>query len=163
MSNRFLVGTDYTVEDINQYLPYQKDSIIVFFLGANFDGNRSLTTQQTTFNTFDYAGNVHFNVRPQLESKSTLGVQYYTNQQTSLFASGTHFPSPGLSSITATGTKQAPTSNLIANSCWPKAPNVLFATRLDVGDCFVPVAVIDERPGLGKCVPDAASVVSWFV
>jgi TonB-linked SusC/RagA family outer membrane protein len=116
MSNRFLVGTDYTVEDINQYLPYQKDSIIVFFLGTNFDGNRSLTTQQTTFNTFDYAGNVHFNVRPQVESKSTVGVQYYTNQQTSLFASGTHFPSPGLSSITATGTKQSPTSNLIANN-----------------------------------------------
>jgi TonB-linked SusC/RagA family outer membrane protein len=116
MSNRFLVGTDYTVEDINTYLPYQKDSVIVFFLGSNFNGSRGLTTQQTTFNTFDYAGSVHFNVRPQLESKSTLGVQYYTNTQTALAASGTHFPSPGLSSITATGTKAAPTSSLIANN-----------------------------------------------
>ncbi|MFL5615883.1 MAG: SusC/RagA family TonB-linked outer membrane protein [Gemmatimonadaceae bacterium] len=116
MSNRFLLGTDYTVEDINSYLPYQKDSVIVFFLGANFDGNRAQTTQQTTFNTFDYAGTVHFDVRPQIQSKSTLGVQYYTNQQVALAASGTHYPSPGLSSITALGTKTAPTSTLIANN-----------------------------------------------
>jgi outer membrane receptor protein involved in Fe transport len=45
-----------------------------------------------------------------------LGVQYYTNSQTALAASGTHFPSPGLSSITALGTKTAPTSSLIANN-----------------------------------------------
>ena len=50
-------------------------------------------------------------------------------------------------------TRTAPVTKsrlLKPNSCWPKAPNVLFATRFDVGACFVPVAVIDERPGLGK-------------
>jgi TonB-linked SusC/RagA family outer membrane protein len=116
LSNRFLIGTDYTLEDVNRYLPYQTDSVIVFFLGSRRDGSRSETTQQTTYNTYDYAGTAHFDLRPDLVAKSTLGVQYYTNSQTALTASGTHFPSPGLSTITATGVKASPTSSLIANN-----------------------------------------------
>ncbi len=116
MSHRFLVGTDYTMEDLNTFLPYQTDSVIVFFLGSRFDGSRSETTKQTTYNTYDYAGSVHFNVRPQLVSKSTVGFQYYTNRLDSLSASGTHFPTPGLSTISATGTKGAPLSNRVVNN-----------------------------------------------
>jgi outer membrane receptor protein involved in Fe transport len=116
MSHRLLFGSDYTLEDIQGYTPYQTDSVIVFFLGSNFDGSRSETTQQTTFNTYDYSGQVHFNVRPDLISKSTVGVQYFTNANTSLSASGTHFPTPGLSTISATGTKGTPTSNSTANN-----------------------------------------------
>ncbi|HZI41965.1 MAG TPA: SusC/RagA family TonB-linked outer membrane protein [Gemmatimonadaceae bacterium] len=116
MSHRFLIGTDYTLEDINTFLPYQTDSVIVFFLGSRFDGSRAETTQQTTYNTYDYAGSAQFNVRPSLLAKSTVGFQYYTNRQTALTASGTHFPTPGLSTISATGTKAAPTSSLIANN-----------------------------------------------
>lgn len=115
MSHRFLIGTDYTLEDINTFLPYQTDSVIVFFLGSRFDGSRSETTQQTTYNTYDYAGSAHFNLRPELVAKSTVGFQYYTNRQAALTASGTHFPTPGLSTISATGTKGAPTSSLITN------------------------------------------------
>ncbi len=116
MTHRLLIGTDYTLEDIQGYLPYQTDPTIVFFEGSGFDGSRSETTQQTTYNTYDYAGSVHFNLNPSLVSKSTLGVQYYTNYQTALSASGTHFPSPGLSTITATGTKGAPTSNTVGEN-----------------------------------------------
>jgi len=116
MSHRFLIGTDYTMEDVNSFLPFQTDSVIVFFLGSRFDGSRSETTQQTTYNTYDYAGSVHFNMRPELLTKSTVGFQYYTNKQTALTASGTHFQTPGLSTISATGTKGAPTSSLVANN-----------------------------------------------
>ncbi|HVT41313.1 MAG TPA: SusC/RagA family TonB-linked outer membrane protein [Gemmatimonadaceae bacterium] len=116
MSHRLLFGTDYTLEDIQAYTPYQTDSTIVFFLGAGFDGSRSETTQQSTFNTYDYSGAVHFNVSPRILSKSTIGVQYYTNYNTALSASGTHFPTPGLSTISATGTKGTPTSSLTANN-----------------------------------------------
>lgn len=116
MSHRFLIGTDYTLEDVNSFLGYQTDSLVTFFLGSRFDGSRSETTQQTTYNTYDYAGSVHFNVRPELLAKSTVGFQYYTNRQTALTASGTHFPTPGLSTISATGTKGAPTSSLVANN-----------------------------------------------
>lgn len=116
MSHRFLIGTDYALEDENTLRPYQTDSVIVFFLGSNFDGTRSETTGQTTFNTYDYAGSIHFDIRPELTTKTTLGVQYYTNKKTQLSASGTHFPAPGLTTVSATGTKGSPTSSLIANN-----------------------------------------------
>ena len=116
MSHRLLIGTDYTLEDINSLLPYQTDSVIVFFLGSRFDGQRSETTQQTTYNTYDYAGSVQFDARPNLRAKSTLGVQYYTNKLTTLTASGQKFPTPGLTTISATGVKGAPTSGLVANN-----------------------------------------------
>ncbi len=116
LSNRLLIGTDYTLEDIHGYTPYQTDSVIVFFMGTSFDGSRSVTTQQTTFNTYDYSSSIRYSLRPNLRSKTSFGVQYYTNQGVSLFASGTKFPTPGLSTITATGVKGTPTSNSTANN-----------------------------------------------
>lgn len=116
MSHRVLIGTDYVLEDIQSYTPYQTDSVIVFFLGANFDGSRSETNTQTRLVTYDYAGAVHFNVTPAWISKSTFGTQYYTNTITSLSASGTHFPTPGFSTISATGTKGTPSSSFSANN-----------------------------------------------
>ena len=116
LSNRLLVGTDYTMEDLNTLLPYQTDSVIVFFLGSRFDGRRDETTQQTTYNTYDYASTAKYGVRSNLQAKTTVGVQYYTNKLTTLAASGQHFPTPGVSTITATGLKAAPTSSLVANN-----------------------------------------------
>lgn len=116
MTHRLLVGTDYALEDIQSYLPYQTDSVIVFFLGTGFDGSRSETTQQTRLNTYDYAGSVHFNVTPAMVSKTTFGAQYYTNTLTALSASGSHFPTPGLSTISATGTKGTPSSSFLGNN-----------------------------------------------
>src|SRR5438132_14224427 len=49
------------------------------------------------------------------------------------------------------------------NSCCPYAPSVLFCTSDDVGVPFVPVAVTVDRPGVGKCWPDAARLVCRFV
>ena len=116
LSNRFLIGTDYTMEDLNTLLPYQTDSVIVFFLGSRFDGRRDETTQQTTYNTYDYAATAKYGMWRGIQAKSTIGIQYYTNKQTTLSASGTRFPTPGVTTITATGVKGAPTSNLIGNN-----------------------------------------------
>ncbi len=116
LSNRLLVGTDYTLEDIQAYTPYQTDSVIVFFMGSGFDGSRSVNTQQTTFNTYDYSSSIQYNLRSNLRSKTSVGIQYYTNQGVNVSASGTKFPTPGLSTITATGVKGTPTSNSTANN-----------------------------------------------
>ncbi|HEY7395295.1 MAG TPA: TonB-dependent receptor, partial [Gemmatimonadaceae bacterium] len=116
MSHRFLIGQDYTLEDVQSYTPYQTDSVIVFFMGSNFDGSRSEMTQQRIVTTYDYSGSARFNVRPNLLSKTAFGVQYYANKSTALSASGSHFPTTGLSTISATGTKGTPTSSLSANN-----------------------------------------------
>jgi TonB-dependent SusC/RagA subfamily outer membrane receptor len=116
MSHRFLIGTDYTLEDLQSYTPYQSDSVIVFFLGSSFDGSRSQTTQQRIITTYDYSGSARFDVRPNLVAKTAVGVQYYTNSSSGLSASGSHFPTPGLSTISATGTKGTPSSSYAANN-----------------------------------------------
>jgi TonB-linked SusC/RagA family outer membrane protein len=116
LSNRLLIGTDYTLEDIQGYTPYQTDSVVVFFMGSGFDGSRSITTQQTTYNTYDYSSSIQYQIRPTIRSKTSVGIQYYTNQGTSVSASGTKFPTPGLSTITATGVKGSPSSNATANN-----------------------------------------------
>ena len=146
LSNRFLIGTDYTMEDLNSLLPFQTDSVIVFFLGSRFDGQRSETTQQTTYNTYDYAATAKYGVWGDVQAKSTLGVQYYTNKQTTLTASGQHFPTPGVTTISATGLKGAPTSNLIANNtlgsylqqefAWSNRLFVTGAVRVDNNSAF---------------------------
>jgi hypothetical protein len=146
LSNRFLIGTDYTMEDINVLLPYQTDSVIVFFLGSRFDGSRSETTQQTTYNTYDYAATAKYGVWRDVQAKSTLGVQYYTNKQTTLTASGQRFPAPGVTTITATGIKGAPTSNLVQNNtlgsylqqefAWSNRLFVTGAVRVDNNSAF---------------------------
>src|SRR5215467_6834643 len=52
---------------------------------------------------------------------------------------------------------------LMPNSCCPYAPSVLFCTNDDVGVPLVPVAEIVDRPGVGKCWPDALSADCAFV
>src|SRR6185436_16229805 len=116
MTHRFLIGTDYTMEDIQAFTPYQTDSVIVFFLGSGFDGSRSQTTQQRIVTTYDYSGSANFNVRSNMVSKTSVGVQYYANSTSRLSASRSDFPPPGLSTITAAGTKGTPSSGYSANN-----------------------------------------------
>ena len=159
LSQRFLIGTDYTLEDVQSYTPYQTDSVIVFFLGSSFDGSRSQTTNQRIVTTYDYNGSANFNVRPNLLSRTSVGVQYYTNKSTSLSASGTHFPTPGLSTISATGTKGTPSSSLSANNTlgfyaqqeaqWNDRLFVTGAVRVDNNSAFGSEAGWATYPKLG--------------
>jgi len=175
MSQQLIVGTDYTVEDINSYLPYQQgDSVTIFFLGSRYDGSRAEEIQQTTFNTYDYAGSAHFNVRRNLVSTSTVGVQYYTNHQTAEAASGTHFPSPDLSTITATGTKAAPTSSLVDNNTLGAYGQEEFAindrlfltgaVRVDNNSAFGSAAHLSTYPKLSASwvASDDPKVRNWL-
>lgn len=116
LSHRLTIGTDYTQQWDVSYTPYITNDTIAFFYGTGFDGSRSEGLASTFFNTYDYSGSANFNVKPNLLSKTSFGVQYYTNYSTSLNASGTHFPTPGLSTITATSTKGSPSSNSARNN-----------------------------------------------
>jgi TonB-linked SusC/RagA family outer membrane protein len=116
MSHRVSVGTDYTLEGDVQFRPYQTNDTISYFLGASFDGMRYENHHQAFYNTYDYAGSANFNIKPTISSKSSVGVQYYTNYNTFLSAQGDHFPAPGLQTISATGLKQPANSNNTQNN-----------------------------------------------
>jgi TonB-linked SusC/RagA family outer membrane protein len=110
-TNRLSFGTDYTLEDNVDFLPYITNDTIAYFWGSNSDGFRYQQHHQVWYNTYDYTSAVNFNLRPTLTAKTAGGIQYYTKHQSWFGAEGDHFPAPGLETITAAGTKIPATSD----------------------------------------------------
>lgn len=145
-TNRLALGTDYTLEDDVDYLPYVTNDTIAYFWGSSFDGFRYQNHHQAFYNTYDYTGALSFNVRPTLTSKTAGGVQYYTNYNTYFSAEGDHFPAPGLETITATGTKIPASSDNTRNNTlgfylqqefgWRDQLFVTGAARVDNNSAF---------------------------
>ncbi len=103
MSNRLSLGTDYTREGDIEYVPYLTNDTLAFFWGAYANGYRINKQRQAIYNTYDYSGSAHFNVTPAWGSKSSVGVQYYTKEDSYIQGEGDFFPAPGLQTILAAG------------------------------------------------------------
>ena len=103
-SNRLAIGSDVTQEGNIEYVPYLTNDTLAAFWGAAAKGYRYNQQHQATYNTYDYTGTLNFKVRPYLGSKTSGGVQYYTNYNTYLSAEGDYFPAPGLQTIPSGGT-----------------------------------------------------------
>ncbi len=101
--HRLNVGTDITDEQNTQLLPYQTNDTIRFFYGSNTaNGYKAHQRRHQSFNTFDYSGSVNFDVRPNVASSSTLGVQYYQRHIEAVYTEGVEFAAPGLTVVDAT-------------------------------------------------------------
>jgi TonB-linked SusC/RagA family outer membrane protein len=145
-SNRLAVGTDYALEGDVQFRPYSTNDTISFFLGSFFDGYRYENHHQAFYNSYDYSGSANFNLTPATTSRTSLGVQYYTNYNTYLSAEGDHFPAPGLETIASAGLKQPPFSNQTQNNTlgyyaqqefgWRDRLFVTGAVRVDNNSAF---------------------------
>jgi TonB-linked SusC/RagA family outer membrane protein len=115
-SNRVAIGTDVTQEGNIEYVPYLTNDTLANFWGAFAQGYRYNNQHQATYNTYDYTGTLNFKVRPYLGSKTSGGVQYYTNYNTYLSTEGDFFPAPGLQTISSAGTIQPTTENWTQNN-----------------------------------------------
>lgn len=145
-SNRISIGTDYTLEGDEQYRPYQTNDTVSYFLGSYYDGFRFDQHHQAFYNTYDYAGTMTFDPTSTINSKTSGGVQYYTNYNTYVWAEGDHFPAPGLSTISAAGTKPPPGSNNTQNNTlgfygqqefnWRQQLYLTGAVRVDNNSAF---------------------------
>jgi TonB-linked SusC/RagA family outer membrane protein len=145
-TNRLAIGTDYTLEDDTDFLPYITNDTIAYFWGSSFDGFRYQNHHQAFYNTYDYTAAVTGNIRPTLTSKTAGGIQYYTNYNTYFSAEGDHFPAPGLETITAAGTKIPANSNNTLNNTlgfylqqelgWRDQLFVTGAARVDNNSAF---------------------------
>lgn len=115
-SNRLAVGTDVTQEGNIEYVPYLTNDTLAAFWGAAAKGYRYNNQHQATYNTYDYTGTLNFKLRPYLGSKTSGGVQYYTNYNTFLTTEGDFFPAPGLETISSAGTIQPTGENWTRNN-----------------------------------------------
>jgi TonB-linked SusC/RagA family outer membrane protein len=115
-SNRLAIGTDVTQEGNIEYVPYLTNDTLAAFWGAAAAGYRFNNQHQATYNTYDYNGTLNFKLRPYLNSKTSGGVQYYTNYNTYLTTEGDYFPAPGLQTISSAGLIQPTTENWTQNN-----------------------------------------------
>ncbi len=115
-SNRLAIGSDVTQEGNIEYLPYITNDTIATFFGTNAKGYRYNQQHQATYNTYDYTGTLNFKPLSYLGSKTSGGVQYYTNYNTYLSAEGDFFPAPGLQTIPSGGTLPPASENWTQNN-----------------------------------------------
>ena len=99
MSHRLAVGTDYNREGNIESVPYLTNDTLAYFWGTYASGYRYNNQHQAVYNTYDYTGSAHFDVTPSWNSRSSVGVQYYTRQDSYIQGEGDFFPAPGLQTI----------------------------------------------------------------
>ena len=146
MSHRFAIGTDYNNEDNPETVPYLTNDTVAFFWGTYAKGYRYHNQHQATYNTYDYTGSVNFNLSSTLNSKTSLGAQYYTRHDQFIQGEGDFFPAPGLETIGAAGTKIGLTDGWSGNNTlgyyaqeqlgWKDRLYVTGAARVDNNSSF---------------------------
>jgi TonB-linked SusC/RagA family outer membrane protein len=103
LTSRLAVGTDVVQEANVEFIPYITNDTLAKFWGTTADGYRYEQRHQATYNTYDFNASARFDLRKAWMSKTSGGIQYYTNRHTFVTAEGSHFPAPGLSAISSTG------------------------------------------------------------
>jgi TonB-linked SusC/RagA family outer membrane protein len=116
LSNRVALGTDVTQEGDVEYVPYLTNDTLANFWGASAKGYRYNNQHQATYNTYDYSASVHFTLPRSWTTKTSSGVQYYTNRNTYISGEGDYFPAPGLQTIGSAGTIQPSFDNWTQNN-----------------------------------------------
>ncbi|MDQ3949387.1 MAG: SusC/RagA family TonB-linked outer membrane protein [Gemmatimonadota bacterium] len=112
LQHRFTVGADRTREGDNSYVPRIDSLIPNPNVGGSAQGSRSETIRTVTVRTVDYVATATLGLGPgfrpttaggtDLRFATSVGGQFYHEATSFVFASGSIFPAPGLSSVNAT-------------------------------------------------------------
>ncbi|HSL72383.1 MAG TPA: TonB-dependent receptor, partial [Longimicrobiales bacterium] len=177
LQNRLTVGTDITDEENTELGPYATNDTIRFFLGANSaNGWKVHSRRHQTFNTFDYSGTASFDATPEINSSTSVGIQYYQRHIEFVSASGTEFAAPGLEVVGATARDRSGSEDYLDNNtlgmfaqqqiAWNDRLYVTGALRVDNNSAFgedikwvtYPKAslswVLNEEPFFANAAPD---------
>ncbi|MDQ6828727.1 MAG: SusC/RagA family TonB-linked outer membrane protein [Gemmatimonadota bacterium] len=104
-TNRFAIGSDFTQEKNQEYLPFLQSDTAIFFWGSSADGYKYQNRRDIVYNTYDYTSTARFEFRQNYSSATSVGFQYYTKAVSSITAEGDHFPAPGLETVSAAAQK----------------------------------------------------------
>jgi len=113
MAHRFTVGTDLTAEQNEEYQPRVDPALdtLIYFLGPTTSLGYKYQTRRTHYNnTFDYAATANLNLRENLSSATSLGMQYYQKRIEFIGVQGNEFAAPGLETV-ATAARKTYTSD----------------------------------------------------
>jgi TonB-linked SusC/RagA family outer membrane protein len=116
LDNRLAIGTDVNQEGNVEYVPYLTNDTLAYFWGSSAKGYRYNQQHQATYNTYDFNSSAHFTLPRQWTTKTSGGVQYYTNHNTYISGEGDFFPAPGLQTIGSASTIQPSYDNFTDNN-----------------------------------------------
>ncbi|MHB2031843.1 MAG: SusC/RagA family TonB-linked outer membrane protein [Gemmatimonadaceae bacterium] len=114
--HRLTFGYDNVAEGNNLYQP-RIDSLVAYpSFGSDALGAKDVTQRSNNTRTIDYSATATWNFRPTIQSRTSVGGQYYHNSVYFVYAHGEVFPTPGLSSIDATTTNRINDEDLVENA-----------------------------------------------
>ncbi|MEW5915094.1 MAG: TonB-dependent receptor, partial [Gemmatimonadota bacterium] len=108
---RLTGGVDYAGDDsraLERFAPPPWNTLI-----PNATGRIGQTLRTTTGLTLDYAGTATFNVSPSLNVATSVGGQYFRNENNQSFLGGIGFPGTGVVTVSATAQSVTPTQQEI--------------------------------------------------
>jgi TonB-linked SusC/RagA family outer membrane protein len=145
-NQRAVVGLDYTGEDARAIEHFAPPALASFLSASAASGRIGQTLRHNSYISADYAASAKFNIRPSLASTTSLGGQYYNNEQNSSFLGGSGFPAPGVETVSAVATQQAATQTQTINTTigayaqqqfgWRDRLYVTAALRVDNNSAF---------------------------
>lgn len=179
LTQRLTVGTDFTSEQNEEFQPRispQADTMI-YFLGPTGSLGYKYQTRRTHYNnTFDYAATLNTNLRENLSSATSFGVQYYQKRIEFIGVQGNEFAAPGLETVEAAARKTYTADDYLDNNTLGLYAQQQFglndrlfltaAARVDNNSAFgsdldwviYPKAslswVLNEEPAIGERLPD---------
>ena len=112
-THRLNAGTDRTGEANVSFTPRVDSLVNTPAWGSGPLGAKSENNRRINVNTLDYAATASFDLTPKLRSQSSVGAQFYQTETSILAASGSIFPAPGLSAISALTIRNAPSQDFI--------------------------------------------------
>src|SRR4029453_3144366 len=71
------------------------------FYGSQSTGNKSVSEDRVVNQTIDYNTSASFDLRPDVTSSTSFGVQYFTVDRRSTDASGENMPTPAVSTVSS--------------------------------------------------------------
>lgn len=100
LQHRLNFGIDRTREGNNRY--FKRVDSLVYTVGSEALGYREINERAVNFESLDYNATATFNPMTALRLTTSGGAQYYRNRTAYVFAAGSVFPVPGLSTVQAT-------------------------------------------------------------
>jgi len=113
-SHRFTVGFDHTREQDND-IQYHDEKWLDFWSFSD-RGYRSTQERNVDYTTVDYAATYQWPVSEELESSTSVGGQFYRRYSELVSAYGEVWPTPGLTSISATTQNRSASQTSVENT-----------------------------------------------
>lgn len=114
LTNRLVAGFDLNSEDNSTLYPRDPLGTLSLF-GSLGTGSKSVERALRNFITIDYSGSARYKFRQAYEFKTSVGVQYYKREFTTISATGTNFPAVPITTVSG-GATVSGTEDYLANA-----------------------------------------------